>query len=130
MNPNSSNQCWSKWTITVTPGRQVPRLYEDVKQNTARFIREGFGSATQVHIAHVIKDLRNIYIIKIRTEGHPAHDPQFVEYCRGCFLDFFTIGFGVGTLVETEVKWEAGSKQDGTPAEQLLILPQLRFTED
>jgi hypothetical protein len=130
MNPNSANQMWSKWTITIVPGKKIHRSYEEVKLNAARFIRQGFGSTTQVNIDEKLVNSVTTYGIMIRTERHPVHDPEFVAHCKKAFLDFFTVGFGVGTKVTTEVKLEAGSKQDGTPAEQLLILPTIRFTED
>ena len=38
---------------------------------------------------------------------------------------FFVNGFGAGTTVGVDVKFEAGDRQDGRPAEQLVIIPSI-----
>jgi hypothetical protein len=42
---------------------------------------------------------------------------------------FFESGLGQGTTVRMKVKLMAGSRQDGTPSEQLLIMPHINLLE-
>ena len=122
MDPNSQHQTWSKWTVTVTPGSQMARTirtHAEVMSNAARFFRKAFGTATQCRI-HAVNGL---WTFDVRTEGHPVHDPKYADYMAQAFARFFTAGFGPGTQVTTASKLEAGSRQDGTPADQMLILP-------
>jgi hypothetical protein len=121
MNPNSQNQMWSKWTMTVTPGVVRNRPFENVRENIARFMRKGFGSGSEMRLT---RNGQN-YVVEVRTEGHPAHDPGYVSYMTTNIHTFFVAGFGLGTVCKTEVKVEAGSMQDGKPAEQLMMLPPL-----
>ena len=120
MDPNSQHQLWSKWTVTVTPPT-APKLrtMAEVETNAARFFRKAFGTATQCRILAT----PDFWTFEVRTEGHPVHDPAYADYMAQAFARFFTEGFGVGTQVATASKLEAGSRQDGTPADQMLILP-------
>ena len=122
MNPNSANQRWSKWIWFVAPGTITARPFKNVVENVARFARKGFGSASQMRIRETPKG----YIVEVLSEGHPAHDPQFVKYMKDCFQKFFINGFGPDTQVRLTVKLMAGSRQDGTPADQMVVLPSLR----
>lgn len=126
MNPNSQNQRWSLWTIRVTPAHSI-RSDEEFAANTARFMRKAFGSTTEMRVEKNFSGSRGriteVFIIQVRTEGHPAHDPAYVSVFAKSFLNFFTVGFGVGTLVSTVAVLEAGSAQDGTPSAQLVMLP-------
>lgn len=122
MNPNSQNQRWSRWTFTVEPARRGLWPMADVTANCARFGRKAFGSASQMRITQI----GSTWTIDVRTEGHPVHDVVFVESMTRNWRRFFESGFGVGTMVRCETKLEAGDRQDGTPAEQLIILPPLR----
>jgi cobalamin biosynthesis Mg chelatase CobN len=120
MDPNSQHQTWSKWTVTVIPPSPlVHRTRADVEVNAARFFRKAFGTATQCRIRAV----NGLWTFDVRTEGHPVHDPSYADYMAQAFARFFTAGFGPGTQVTTASKLEAGSRQDGAPADQLLILP-------
>jgi hypothetical protein len=40
---------------------------------------------------------------------------------------FFTLGFGPGTNTVLDRELKAGSRQDGTPSEQLIILPPVQL---
>lgn len=122
MDPNSSHQLWSKWTITVTPARKIRRDEPTVHSNAARFMRKAFGSATQMRVT---KQSNGLWVFQVRSEGHPVHDPTYVAYLTTAFQQFFTAGFGISTKVSVSAKLEAGSAQDGKPASQLLILPSL-----
>lgn len=123
MDPNSQHQIWSLWTFIVTPGMVMERPFRDVKYNLSRFARNAFGSTSQINIVWDGKS----YVIKIRSEGHPAHDPSYQKYFLENFTKFFVNGFGLGTSVNMLVKVEAGDKQDGKPAEQLIILPSINL---
>jgi hypothetical protein len=123
--PNSQHQTWSLWTFVVKPGVILDRPFREVKYNFTHFARKAFGTATELKLewdgSH--------YHFKARTEGHPAHDPNFVKYYRENFTKFFVNGFGIGTTVTLDVKLEAGSRQDGSAPEQLLMLPNISLRE-
>jgi hypothetical protein len=123
MDPNSANQRWSKWKIVVTPGFTRSRDFREFQDNTARFLRKGFGSASQCRIRYS----GTRYEIEVLAEGKPAHDPEFVAYYQRSFEKFFTNGFGVGTEVKVSARIMAGSLQDGTPSEQMIMLPSIRL---
>jgi hypothetical protein len=65
------------------------------------------------------------YIVEVLTEGHPVHDPQFKQYMADNWRLFFVSGFGLGTAVKMTAKLMAGSRQDGTASEQLIIMPTI-----
>jgi hypothetical protein len=69
--------------------------------------------------------LGKVWTIQVRTEGHPAHDPDYVNWMTRQWRRFFNEGFGPGTTVSVKVKIEAGDTQDGRPPDQLVILPSL-----
>lgn len=122
MDPNSANQRWSKWTITVSTTRQIHRDDPTVRSNVARFMSKAFGSASQMRIT---KQSNGLWVFQIRSEGHPVHDPTYVSFLASNFQKFFIAGFGVGTKVSVTAKLEAGSAQNGRPADQLVILPSI-----
>ena len=66
------------------------------------------------------------YIVEVRTEGHPVHDDEYVRSIRRQFSQFCKMGLGVGTRISLSTKLEAGSRQDGTPPEQLIMLPKFQ----
>jgi hypothetical protein len=135
MDPNSQHQLWSLWSWTVKPaprpriglvafgGKRVKvqgRNFEEVKTNCLRFGRKAFGSTGQMNIQEYSDGK---YIIKCRVEGHPVHDPAYVDHQNAAWTRFFVNGFGVGTEVSLETKLEAGDAQDGKPRDQLVIIP-------
>ena len=61
--------------------------------------------------------------IEVRTEGHPAHDPAYVAWMQAQWRRFFVAGLGVGTQVAATTRLEAGDRQDGRPADQLVLMP-------
>lgn len=121
MDPNSRHQIWSRWTFTVTAGRPVARPVAEVRANCARFGRKAFGSASEMRVTQI----GSTWTIDVRTEGHPVHELRYVEWMTAQWCRFFENGFGAGTTVRCATKLEAGSRQDGTPAEQLIIMPPL-----
>ena len=128
MNPNSQNQRWSKWVFFVEPGRIFRRAWTDVESNCARFGRKAFGSASQMRVRHQQRIGRSSgYLIEVLTEGSPVHDPQFQNYMRENWQRFFQQGFGPNTRMRMTAKLMAGSRQDGTPRAQMLIMPAMDF---
>lgn len=126
-NPNSGNQVWSKWTFTVVPSLSQHLLrFKAVKENAARFGRKLFGSATEMRVQQLFN---GTWQIDVRTEGSPAHDPVFTEYITSCWTSFLIKSFGSGAAIEITSKFEAGSKQDGSPAEQLILVPSIIVEE-
>lgn len=119
---NSANQRWSRWTFTIKAAH--PRDYTEVKTKVSKFVLKGFGQATQLKISQ--RELN--WLIDIRTEGAPAHDPQYKQYMEDAFTAFFIKGFGINTEVHLKVKIEAGSIEDGKPPVQLLMLPYQHST--
>lgn len=124
MSPNSAHQLWSRWTFTVTPGRRVERPFANVRDNCARFGRTAFGAASAMRVT----THGNRWVIDVRTEGHPVHDARYVDWMTAQWRRFFVNGFGVGTVVQCDTKLEAGDRQDGRPAAQLIILPSVAVT--
>lgn len=129
MNPNSAHQTWSKWTFTVKPQQAhrilTPEDKASAHANIARFGRKKFGSASQMRLT--FKPI--VLVVEVRTEGHPVHDPQYQEWMLKEWRAFFAVGFGMETTVALEAHMEAGSKQDGTPSDQLVILPTLSLVD-
>lgn len=123
MNPNSTHQIWSRWTFTVTPGRTIAASRLELEQNCGRFGRKAFGSASEMRITTRAGKL----IVDVRTEGHPVHEAAYVAWMRQQWTRFFRNGFGNKTRVDLETKLEAGSRQDGRPADQLIVLPPMAF---
>ena len=126
MNPNSRNQLWSKWTVTITPSGVKRPGFSTIRENAARFARKGFGSAAQMRVT-VFPDR---VVLEVRAEGHPAHDPRYVDYMTRAWTRWAVAGFGVGTLTTLTAKHEAGSRDDGRPAAQLIIAPPVVLKED
>lgn len=120
MNPNSMNQWWSKWVLEVYP-QHMRANFNDVKLNMARFARKAFGTASNMRIFQFLDH----YHIEILTEGHPVTDSDYVEWMRTQWLTFLRNGLGEGTKASVRTKLMAGSLQDGSPAEQLVILPSI-----
>jgi hypothetical protein len=126
MNPNSKNQIWSKWTFTVTPGVSRRRTLAEVRAHCARFGRKAFGAASAMRITRA----GGRWTIEVRTEGHPVHESAYVDWMQRQWAPFFVNGFGLGTVTTCTAKLEAGDRQDGTPADQLIILPTLSIHEE
>lgn len=126
MDPNSRNQMWSRWTFAVAPGRTLCRPSANVRDNCARFGRKAFGTATEMKVA---SQPDGTWQVEVRTEGHPVHDPQYVAWMCAQWERFFKGGFGAGTQVRCTARLEAGDRQDGRPADQLIILPTIRLDE-
>lgn len=124
MNPNSAHQRWSLWQYRVYPDATKRPLSSDVTANCARFGRLLFGSASEMRIVGgTDADARRYWEITVRAEGHSVHDPSYVEWMHAAWQRFLLQGFGPTAEVRAHARLEAGSREDGTPPDQLIILP-------
>lgn len=126
MNPNSTHQMFSLWEYRVYPDPARRPQFSTVKANAARVGRVLFGSATEMRLVCATDDAGRLYWeIAARTEGHPVHDPHYVEWMHANWQRFFHEGFGATCEVQAHARLEAGDRQDGRPADQLIIVPTL-----
>lgn len=130
MNPNSQNQIWSLWVWKILVRKKIP--YDQVKQNCARFGRNAFGSSSQMNIQedehlNIKRGVYYIWTIKVRSEGHQQPDEAYVKYMKDNWDKFLRNGFGNDAVITFESKLEAGSKGDGSPASQLIIIPPVKI---
>ena len=133
MDPNSKNQMWSRWTYTVYPMALKRPNLATVKYNCAKFGKKVFQSASEMSVmcglekAKPGEKRRLFWEIDIRTEGHPVHDTAYVEYVHDLWRRFFREGFGQQCEINCKAKLEAGDRQDGKPADQLIIIPTIKI---
>jgi hypothetical protein len=126
MNPNSQNQRWSLWEYRIYPDGTKRPSYSLVKKNSARFGRLLFGSASEMRIVCATDDYGRLYWeIAILTEGHPVHESAYVNWIHRQWAKFFRRGFGQTCEIHNHARLEAGDRQDGRPADQLIMLPSL-----
>ena len=114
---NSGNQRWSKWVYRVET-RATPPL-EVVRDSCASFGRAHFGSAS---VMRVLRFPRG-WEIAILSEGHPAHDPRYAGWMHAEWRKFLAVGFGSQARITSTASVVAGSRDDGTPPDQLIIMP-------
>ena len=118
MNPNSGHQRWSRWIYRVeAPGS--PRL-EIVRQSCRAFGWRRFGS---VSVMRVERKPPGLWEIAILSEGHPVHDPGYARWMHGELRRFLTAAFGPEAKITTTASLVAGSRDDGTAPDQLIIMP-------
>jgi hypothetical protein len=128
MDPNSRNQRWSLWEYRVYPDATKRPDYATVKTNCARFGRMVFGSASRMRLQCATDDRGRLYWeVAVLSEGHPVHDPSYVEWMHHAWSEFLRVGFGPASQIHAHARLEAGDWQDGRPADQLIILPSLRI---
>jgi len=128
MDPNSAHQRWSFWEYRIFPDAVHRPALADVKLNAARFGRKIFGSASEMRIICATDEYARVYWdIAVLSEGHPVHDTKYVEWVHGQWTRFFKNGFGKHCEVRTHARLEAGDREDGKPADQLIILPPLKM---
>jgi hypothetical protein len=58
-----------------------------------------------------------------------VHDPAYTEWVHDKWRTFLTMGFGAQSDVQVHARLEAGDRQDGRPADQLIIMPTLSVKE-
>lgn len=126
MDTNSRNQTWSFWSYRIYPAQTSRPPYPMVKENCARFGRLLFGSATEMRLRCATDEAGRLYWeMAVRSEGHPVHDPMYAEWMHDQWRKFFRNGFGATCDVQCHARLEAGSRQDGTAPDQLVILPAI-----
>ena len=131
MNVNSQHQLWSLWEYRVYPDAHSRPSFALVRNNAARFGRLMFGNASQMRIRCATDAYCRLYWeIAVLSEGHPVHDPQWTEWMHGQWRTFFQKGFGASCEVQAHARLEAGDRQDGRPADQLIVLPGLSVVRD
>lgn len=124
---NSEHQRWSLWEYRVYPDVTKRPDFETVKANCARFGRLVFGSVSQMRIRNATDDYgRLFWEIVVLSEGHPVHDPAFVDWMHAQWRTFFHNGFGPTCEIRVHARLRSGDREDGTPPDQLIILPTLK----
>ncbi len=124
-NPNSQHQTWSRWTFGVRADwSKLPSLQECV-DNFREWAAIGFQS--RAGRARLIQPTPLEYVFQVEIEGPPATDPEFREHVKRQFIAHFMFaGFGFSsTLVQFDVKILAGEREQGAPADQLIVMPPL-----
>lgn len=120
-NPNSRNQRWSRWTFVLEiPLADAPTL-EYVRDNARRFFRRLFcSSAGQVQVINI----GTRWTINLRIEGPCVIDPGVrLEAKRQFIRHFVERGFRHARLVRMDAALLAGSREDGSPPDQVIVLP-------
>jgi hypothetical protein len=126
MDPNSRNQRWSHWQFYVYADGTKRPDFQTVKENCARFGRLMFGSVSEMKVACSMDESKRLFWdIEVRTEGHPVHDPMYVEWMHEQWRRFFREGFGQSCEVKFNEQLIAGDRQNGKPADQLIIMPSI-----
>jgi hypothetical protein len=122
MDPNSQNQLWSKWVIEVIAGSIRRPTFLQVKESAATFARLEVGSAAAMFVEEFRVDGKPKYVIQLRVEGKPVHDPSYRAHMLSIWTTWAERGFGPDTRCRiVEAKLEAGSRQDGSPRDQLIL---------
>jgi hypothetical protein len=125
-NPNSGNQRWSKWrfTLRLPPLSRVtePQMCDNARRFFAKLFRSQAGSVKVGHIGRR-------WWIELRMEGVAVHDPGVRAEARRLFArDFVRKGLG-GDLLDMEAGLLAGTREDGTPRDHLIVMPTLALME-
>lgn len=133
IDPNSQHQLWSEWIFTIYTGsKRAP--FGEVKYNAAKWLRQGFGSVGRAKLEEQIvtatlpdhsKVLENVVVITVQVEGAPAHDPGYVASVRRGLSRFVEQGWGAMAASTVTVRVLAGDVQDGTPRQQLVVMPSI-----
>jgi hypothetical protein len=109
--------------------KRVPE-FGDVKANAAKFVRMMFGTGRGQSVMGRMNVERrgNRFGIMVEIEGVNVHDPDVQRAVkRQIETRFVALGFGPrGRLVVQQQSLLAGSAEDGKPAAQLLVLPDLQ----
>ena len=104
----------------------VQGVYREVEPNARRYFAKLFGVAGRLRCTQQ----GSYYLFEVEVEGPPVHDP---DYRRAVKRDFRTRfvepGFGPSAqLTRFDGILKAGTNEDGTPAEQWLVMPSVPST--
>ena len=126
MQVNSANQLWSRWVFGVQADPDKLPTIRECMPNFRRWVAKGFKSRSGR--CRIIKPSVLDYEFEVQIEGPPAHDPEYRGHVKRQFIEHFMFaGFGHSSrLVRYDVDVMAGDKQDGTPAEQMIVMPSIR----
>lgn len=125
--PNSGNQRWSKWRFTfVIVGAQPTVSY--VRENAQRFFAQLFRSTSG---AVRVTQIQRRWHVELRMEGIDVHDPAFRQQVQKQFVcDFLQKGFRGVRFIEMEAGILAGTREDGSPRDHLIIMPLLSIHDN
>lgn len=127
MNPNGQNQRWSTWIFTVAftkKGFSLAVVKSDFEKKTAAFIKGLFGSSAG-QWRYTCRPQGMTVEVFIEDTDITPYDPAYQEWVKLRVTQFFVKGFGADITVDVEGKLRAGSREDGRPSDQLLILPNI-----
>jgi len=126
MQVNSEHQLWSQWTFGIEADLDKVPSFEEVLTNARAYFTKLFGHAGRIRVEQ--PDFLTFRIF-VQVEGKPANDPDFRTHVKRQFIENFIFkGFGFcAKLVEFDVKILAGDRQDGTPRDQLIVVPTIHF---
>lgn len=128
-NPNSGHQRWSKWTFHFLLRSAEQPALDYVRDNARRFFAHLFRTtAGRVRVTQFGRR----WTVELQVEGVDVHDPQVQTRVRQQFArDFVRNGFRKQNawLLRMEAALIAGSREDGTPCDQLIVMPMLSLKE-
>lgn len=129
MNPNSRNQRWSKWVVTATLPRRAthegPAFFAAMQHDAGTLMRDTFGSAGQARVTVFRDTTHERWIVETVVEGADVHDPGYRARTCLALETHYRTGFGPLATVVAEAGMLAGSAEDGTPADQWLVMPTI-----
>lgn len=123
MDVNSKNQMWSRWIFGIEADPSKTPFMKDCIENSRRFFAKLFGRAGRARC----EIQGTYYVFTVEVEGVAAHDPDVQKAVTLQFMkDFMHKGFGHSAHLKTiVVSVLAGDRQDGTPPDQMIVLPFL-----
>jgi len=131
MNPNSTHQLWSRWTVDVQvpfhPTHLHPLFFAEMKRATASYFRKLFGSASEMRLL-IKPDLKVFRLrVEVRTEGPPANESDYRKIAMNDIGNFFGKNLRkYGRVnVHVDIVIEAGDPGNGNPPSQLIIAPPI-----
>lgn len=123
MDPNSQHQRWSRWIFGIEANPAKCPDHMAVVDNARRYFRKAFKTVGRVRC----DQQGTYYCLVVEIEGPPAHDPGYVESLKRDFTErFLAAGFGASArLTRFDVALLAGDAEDGTPPDQMLVMPHV-----
>ena len=132
MNPNGQNQLWSKWTTKIQfrgKGFSMATTKDVLVSNYRKFARKLFGSSAGAFEFKTVRENGGqylVFVLRIEDLDITPQDPAYVSWISEQSEFFFKHAFGPGVVVTVTGEIMAGSRQDGSPSDQWIILPSIR----